>query len=329
MAVALEAVALEAVALEEVALEEVALEEGLVVEVSSKDMGQSARIRTVRERRIRTEIAPVAPSSSKCWCAAYWIGANRSSFLNAISGLVVATFLAATGCASVTSKLSTVPKLVSSSNRSATSSKHPQLLGNPENQSLQIALETARLAEERAMDAEAISAYQEVRQLDPEQPGVAHALAVLYDRAAMTDAALREDAASLVESPADVDVLCDYGYFLYSTDDLERAEEMLRRGIEVDDNHQKTTINLAVVLATRREYNEAKMLFEKAIGPAAALHNIGMFKLRQGDSAEGERMIAAALQKDPSLRQSVAVLNNVVDSGTQAFLASEATNPQR
>ncbi len=165
--------------------------------------------------------------------------------------------------------------------------------------------------------------------MDPEQPGVAHALAVLYDRAAMTDAAQREYEAALVESPADVDVLCDYGYFLYSTDDLERAEEMLRRGIKVDENHQKTTINLAVVLATRREYNEAKELFEKAIGPAAALHNVGMFKLRQGDSAEGERMIAAALQKDPSLQQSAAVLSNVGDSGTQTFLASEAENPQR
>ncbi len=305
------------------------MEEVLVEEVGFNEMGQSAQNRAVPERTLRTEIAQDAASSPGCSCAASGVGANRSSYANAFSVLVVATFLAATGCASITSKLSTVPKLISTSNRSATSSNHPQLLGNPENQSLQIALETARLAEERAMDAEAMLAYQEVRQLDPEQPGVAHALAVLYDRAAMTDAAQREYEAALVESPADVDVLCDYGYFLYSTDELERAEEMLRRGIKVDENHQKTTINLAVVLATRREYNEAKELFEKAIGPAAALHNVGMFKLRQGDSAEGERMIAAALQKDPSLQQSAAVLSNVGDSGTQTFLASEAKNPQR
>ena len=317
-------------------MEVVLVEVALVVEVGFNEMGQSAQNRAVPERTLRTEIAQDAASSPGCSCAASGVGANRSSYANAFSVLVVATFLAATGCASITSKLSTVPKLIStsnrsatSSNRSATSSNHPQLLGNPENQSLQIALETARLAEERAMDAEAMLAYQEVRQLDPEQPGVAHALAVLYDRAAMTDAAQREYEAALVESPADVDVLCDYGYFLYSTDELERAEEMLRRGIKVDENHQKTTINLAVVLATRREYNEAKELFEKAIGPAAALHNVGMFKLRQGDSAEGERMIAAALQKDPSLQQSAAVLSNVGDSGTQTFLASEAKNPQR
>lgn len=179
------------------------------------------------------------------------------------------------------------------------------------------------------MDAEAISAYEEVRELDPNHPGVSHALAVLYDRAAMTDAAQREYTAALKESPDDTDVLCDYGYFLYSTGRLEEAEQTLRRGIVIDPDHQKTVINLAVVLATRRQYDEAKTLFERAIGPAAALHNIGMFKLRQGEAVAGESMIAAALQKDPSLGQSRAVLENVADSVNRPYVAAQAEDLRR
>ncbi|MEC8557708.1 MAG: tetratricopeptide repeat protein [Planctomycetota bacterium] len=200
--------------------------------------------------------------------------------------------------------------LTSAEPAEASASQRPAL-ANPENQELEIALATAQLAEERAMDAEAIAAYEKVRQLNPNQPGVAHSLAVLYDRREMTDAAQREYAAALAESPQNVNVLCDYGYFLYSAGRLPEAEQALREAVSVDPAHRTSSVNLAVVLATQGQYGEARPLFEKAIGPAAALHNIGIFKLRQGQTAEGQGMIAEALQMDPSLKQSMAVLDNL------------------
>ncbi|MCP4888746.1 MAG: hypothetical protein GY904_19300 [Planctomycetaceae bacterium] len=237
--------------------------------------------------------------------------------------------LLATGCASITSKLNRTPNKLSSSSPSEILSDQKQPLCNPENQSLQITLETARLAEERSMDAEAISAYEKVRRLNPKQPGVAHALAVLYDRSAMTDAAEREYQAAVIESPDDANVLCDYGYFLYCTGKTKQAEEMLRRSMNVDANHRQTKVNLAVVLATQQRYDEAKALFENAIGPAAALHNIGMFKLRHGNAVEGENMIAAAVEKDPSLSQSKAVLESVGSSAGGTYLATGQESIQR
>ncbi|MEM7557802.1 MAG: tetratricopeptide repeat protein [Planctomycetota bacterium] len=215
------------------------------------------------------------------------------------------------GCATVTSGLKSVPQMLTSSEPAEAPVSPQAALANPANQELEIALATAQLAEERAMDAEAIAAYEQVRQLNLKQPGVAHSLAVLYDRSEMTDAAQREYAAALAESPRNVNVLCDYGYFLYSAGRLPEAENTLRQAVSVEPTHRTSTVNLAVVLATQGQYDEARSLFEKAIGPAAALHNIGMFKLRHGQPAEGQGMIAAALQMDPSLKQSMAVLDNV------------------
>ncbi|MEM8669842.1 MAG: tetratricopeptide repeat protein [Planctomycetota bacterium] len=201
-------------------------------------------------------------------------------------------------------------------------------LSDPTNRSLEIALETARLAERRSMDAEAIAAFEEVRSLDPNYPGVAHALAVLYDRSAMTDAAQREYTAALAEDPTNSNVLCDYGYFLYSTGRLDEAEATLRRVLTEHSNHRQSIVNLAVVLATKHEYDEARVLFEQAIGPAAAMHNIGMFKIRQGEVIEGETMIANAFEKDPSIRQAQAVLEHVAN-GTEGRFSSASVGGQQ
>ena len=97
---------------------------------------------------------------------------------------------------------------------------------------LSICLETAELARTRGMDEEAIEQFTRARQIDPNVTGVAHPLAVLYDRAGRADAAEREYLAALEEEPHDPDVLCDYGYFLYSRDRFEEAEAKLRESLE-------------------------------------------------------------------------------------------------
>lgn len=258
-----------------------------------------------------------------------WRGDVGPGRLGSLFGVALGLVMVS-GCASMTAKLSELPGPLPSLSSSVPPAQTNQALADPKNQELKIALETARLAEQRSMDAEAIAAYEKVRDLNPGQPGVAHALAVLYDRAAMTDAARREYSAAMAESPGDPDVLCDYGYFLYSTGDLEKSEETLREALAADTTHRQATVNLAVVLAGQREYEEAKRLFEQAIGPAAASHNIGMFKLRQGEVADGKRMIAAALQKDPSLRRSEAVLESVGQADDAPHhLASEAKATRR
>ncbi|MEL7334598.1 MAG: hypothetical protein AAFN70_00095, partial [Planctomycetota bacterium] len=92
-------------------------------------------------------------------------------------------------------------------------------------------------------------------------------------------------------------------------------------GLAVDAQHRQSKINLATVLATRQQYDEAKQLFESAIGPAAALHNIGLFKIRAGQVMEGQAMIASAAQQDPSLQQPKHILQHVGQPATIPALA--------
>lgn len=173
---------------------------------------------------------------------------------------------------------------------------------------LSIAMETADLARKRGMDDEAIAQYLAARQIDPQVKGVSHPLAVLYDRAGKMDAAHREYQAAIAEVGNDANLLCDYGYFLYSRGKHDEAEATLRSALKKDPQHHQAKVNLGLVVGTRGKYDEAEKLFTEAIGPAAAAHNVGMLKLRAGDAGSAIEHLKVASSQDPSLSQSREVL---------------------
>jgi Tfp pilus assembly protein PilF len=205
-------------------------------------------------------------------------------------------------------------------------------LQDPAGQQLAISRETARLAEERGLDSEAIQAYLDVRKLDPTAKGVAHALAVLYDRSGMTDAAAKEYQTALKESPQNADLRCDYGYFLYSTGRDAEAEESLKESLRLSPDHRQATINLALLVGHQGRYDEALTLFTKAIGPAAALHNVGLLKLQAGETIAAKQMLAEASRRDPSIRQSpklrewLEAPGSDLDGGSEVVAGHEDSN---
>jgi len=180
---------------------------------------------------------------------------------------------------------------------------------------LAIRLETAELARKRGMDREAVEQYLAARKLDPQLRGVAHPLAVLFDRAGQGDAAEREYRTALVERPGDADVLCDYGYFLHGRRRFEAAETTLRSALNRQPDHQQATVNLALVVGTQGNYEESRRLFERAIGPAAALHNVGMLKLQAGDREAGLADLRTAAGLDPSLTETREVMASLATRG--------------
>jgi len=156
-------------------------------------------------------------------------------------------------------------------------------------------------------DEHAIAQFEQARKLDPKIEGVAHSLAVLYDRQGRLDAAQREYEQAISESWRDADVHNDFGYFLYSRGDYEQARTQLERALKINEEHPKAPINLAMVEAAEGRYDEAFELFEQALGPAAAHHNIGLLKMRSGRLAEGLASLKQASALDPSL-DSAAIL---------------------
>lgn len=233
---------------------------------------------------------------------------------------VAAVMISLAGCASLTSIVN--PERINQPTVHPTIQSQARL-EDPQGQQLAIAWETAKLAEQRGLDREAIAAYLEVRQLKPSAVGVAHALAVLYDRSGMTDAAIREYQTALQESPGNADVHCDYGYFLYSTGHDHQAEASLRQSLRLVPDHRQATINLALVVGNQGRYDEALNLFTQAIGPAAAMHNVGMLKLRAGETVAAQQMLAEASRRDPSIHQSSQVLSRLQSPGTQGAESAE------
>jgi Tfp pilus assembly protein PilF len=158
-------------------------------------------------------------------------------------------------------------------------------------------------------DEHAIEQLERARKIAPNISGVSHPLAVLYDRQGRFDAADREYQQALNESPRDADLLNDYGYFLYSRGDLALADQQLRAAIKSAPDHQKAHLNLGLVLGRQERFEEALVVFERAVGPAAARHNLGLLYTQHGNSAEAQRWFAEAARLDPSLTQSREVLS--------------------
>ncbi|QDT35397.1 tetratricopeptide repeat protein [Thalassoglobus polymorphus] len=150
-------------------------------------------------------------------------------------------------------------------------------------------------------DEHAISQFEQARKFDPTIKGIAHPLAVLYDRQGRLDAAQREYAKAIAESPKDADVLNDFGYFLYSRGEPEQAAVKLKRALELQPNHLKAAVNLAMVRAKQGKYDEAFVYFEKAQGPAAAHRNIGLLQLRAGQTESALAHLRKSSVIDPSL----------------------------
>lgn len=151
-------------------------------------------------------------------------------------------------------------------------------------------------------DEHAIAQFEQARQLAPHLQGIAHPLAVLYDRQGRLGAAEREYERAVQESPRNADLLNDYGYFLYSRGDYAQARERLEQAIARNAEHPKARINLAMVFAAEERYEEAFHHFEQALGPAAAHHNIGLLQLRAGRQQEAIAHLQQSATTDPSLR---------------------------
>ncbi len=156
-------------------------------------------------------------------------------------------------------------------------------------------------------DEHAIEQLEKAREINPRIKDVSHPLAVLYDRQGRFDAADREYQRALEESPRSADLLSDYGYFLYSRGNVEQAEERLRAAIKVDSGHEKALLNLGLVLG-QQQFDEALTVFEQAVGPAAARHNLGLLHAQHGNADEARRWFAEAARLDPSLTQPREVL---------------------
>lgn len=174
--------------------------------------------------------------------------------------------------------------------------------------------QTAESLAAHGHDAEAIRLFLRARSLTPKLTGVAHRLAVLYDRQGNDQRAREEYQAALRATPRDAELLNDVGYFHYQRGRLEEAQRYLQQAIEQSPQHQRAHVNLAMVYARQGRYEESFRVFSEAVGPAAAHANLGIIHAQSGRIDDAKRHLNQALALDPSLPQPAAILTHLSQS---------------
>ncbi len=98
-----------------------------------------------------------------------------------------------------------------------------------------IFLATARELEKTGDSRRAIACYEQAVALNPEAAdGIAHHLAVLYDKADEPAKSLIEFERALKKNPKDANLLNDLGYHWYNRGDWMKAELNFRKALAID-----------------------------------------------------------------------------------------------
>lgn len=176
-------------------------------------------------------------------------------------------------------------------------------------QAAQLCLSAGDNLEKKGYVAEALAQYENARKHDPQAPGVARRLAVLYDLQDNAARAESEYLRALREQPRDAELLNDFGYFHYRHNRLTAAESWLRNAVTVDPQCGCAWINLGQVLAHQGRSEESFHAFTHVLRPAEAYSNVGILLAKQGRTAEARSALRQALTLDANLKQARAFLN--------------------
>ena len=170
-----------------------------------------------------------------------------------------------------------------------------------------VCLQTALQLAASEKDEHALAQLKKARTLDPTLPGVAHPLAVLYDRQGQFGFAELEYERAMEEGVT-ADLLNDFGYFRFSQGNLMAARQLLTQARELAPQHPQATLNLAMVTAAEQDYESALTLFEDVVGLAAAHQNVGLLMISHGQTRSARRHLSQAVRLDPSLETAAEVL---------------------
>lgn len=181
-----------------------------------------------------------------------------------------------------------------------------------------IRIATARELDRAGHVREATQLYEAARDADPSLQGVAARLGVLYSNCGDHPRAHAEFRQALKERPGDVNLRSNHGYALLLAGRLDDAHANLLKAVQSDPQNVKARINLAIVCAHQRKFDESYRHFSSSVGKVAAHTNLGIIQLRLGERERARESFVAALQLDPQAREPRAMLKFLEKSSYEA-----------
>jgi len=181
----------------------------------------------------------------------------------------------------------------------------------PAKQAALVCKATAEELDKHGRYQQAIAQYHRARQHHAKIAGISHRLALLYDRTGQTVKAAEEFQRALAESPNDVNLLNDIGYFHYRHRNLSQAEAALRRAVALNPPNQRAWTNLGLVLGESGKYDESYQAFAKSGDPTAAQSNLGMILARHGDQQNARNLLQQSIAANPAIEPAKAALQHL------------------
>ncbi len=161
---------------------------------------------------------------------------------------------------------------------------------------------------EEGFDQEAEIQYRLCLKSVPNYRDVNHRLALLYDRNGLDQQALEYYRYAMEQTPEDSALLNDFGYYYYRRNETNYAEQYFRRAVINDPSNKRAWNNLGIVLAEAGKSEESLGAFQQSVTEAEAYSNVGVILAQNGRVEEAKYYLQQALDREPTLPQTKAVL---------------------
>ncbi len=158
--------------------------------------------------------------------------------------------------------------------------------------------------------SEAVDLYLQAESMAPKKPKLDAQLAPALAGAGQYPESIQRYHRLIRDDPKNAALVSNLAFTIMESGDEISAEAEYRHALTIDSNYENAAVDLGLLLARQRRYQEALALLVPAIGESAAHHNLGVIAIDCGDecTARQEFERAASLPNAPK--------------ATQAFLAA-------
>lgn len=163
-------------------------------------------------------------------------------------------------------------------------------------------------------------AYQALTADYPNRFEPYHRLALLFEAAQDQEAAIALYEEALRMNPASAVFFNDFGWYLYSVHELERAATMLQKALTIDAENPKYLTNLALVTAEQGRWEEAFALFQRVPGAKSvdSYSSIAAIQLKQALSALEKEDVAAGKSKIEMAKENLKKVKSLTSESSKA-----------
>lgn len=161
--------------------------------------------------------------------------------------------------------------------------------------------DVARLHEKDGQLEKARELFEELYRRNPKDPAVCQRLGVVTAELGDRNASNRFFSEALAHAPNDPDILADLGYALMMREEYPEAEDVLRRAVRADANHDRAVNNLGLVVAQQGRPEEAFRVFRRVNDDAKAHANVAYVHVQRGEGKLAIEHYLKALSLDPKL----------------------------